>query len=949
MKKLLLESIDNESRKGALAFLKNNFKRCFTLDQQDLPDDKKEKLCQEYVKKNEVEYCLTWDVGGCNWTKALIMAVVRILKTECNDETSRPVNTRMKERLKKVHFAAMMYRQKQVWDGVPKEQILSKDANGMNFYRLSALVMPMYEELKDIYLNGYGNVWQGKEAEGQAADRRKAEKEEANKRRYQELLARVENGEQLAGEEKAFFDRITAKLAQQNAPVEQVAAVQPELEPTDEELEDPWAEDNGFTAEHPRPYMKGRFKIGNNGYWAVRIDTYEQSKTWWYWTYPNVPDPHNISLSWCITNPNSNNFNIYGIGTSVTGYYVFKEGFEKLQRPRTNGNAPYDDWGKSLLCIMIDRNFSRRSNEVYVCASRYNQAKPDNTTTCSNGFGNGFFNKKVESIAQLFGCTKEEIYDKFEYKLANQVNQAADAPNDEVTKNLLKQLNSCNDEIITKFKWKPTYAGEDEGGYKVMYNNFTAFYHNGTFVTPWVKILGAYTDTDKVYLSYVSNDRYYFTDVNGTPLFNEILDSHWGYENTIQGKYHVFKNYDANLTLILNGETKKWVNNNYIAGRISSVRYPYFTFYDNNLIYELIPNKNILIPANDKLSRITGDANIKLSNFIETNKNFICKRHSTYIVKTGETIQFENPVRLNDDFIRTNDDKKLLTSKGKIVDLDTIKEKLADYGNSISNKFISQDRKIEPYILYRGKNNIDHSVKFCLVNKDGEIIEKVIPDCGPFIDYYKQDDETIYITSNTKKIVVNIKNAKRIEVTNTFTNCECIVKYSQNRAYFITRKPRKRPKIYNSKGELLLSIPDEISTRAGIADFGTIGKNDNITIVKLDRFGNKATFIQWKNNDTPVQATENNYRLLGNDYVYIKDGDTAKIYDDTGKLFLSGKYTINACFKDGYASLVDNNGNIIYFNTDNEYSDTIEELLESARLKNRTRLDIILEAAAYLC
>ena len=149
MKKLLLESIDNESRKGALAFLKNNFKRCFTLDQQDLSDDKKEKLCQEYVKKNEVEYCLTWDVGGCNWTKALIMAVVRILKTECNDETSRPANTRMKERLKKVHFAAMMYRQKQVWDGVPKEQILSKDANGMNFYRLSALVMPMYEELKE--------------------------------------------------------------------------------------------------------------------------------------------------------------------------------------------------------------------------------------------------------------------------------------------------------------------------------------------------------------------------------------------------------------------------------------------------------------------------------------------------------------------------------------------------------------------------------------------------------------------------------------------------------------------------------------------------------------------------------------------------------------------------------------------------------------------------------
>ena len=947
MKKLLLESIDNESRKGALAFLKNNFKRCFTLDQQDLPDDKKEKLCQEYVKKNEVEYCLTWDVGGCNWTKALIMAVVRILKTECNDETSRPVNTRMKERLKKVHFAAMMYRQKQVWDGVPKEQILSKDANGMNFYRLSALVMPMYEELKDIYFNGYGNVWLGKEAEGQAADRRKAEKEEANKRRYQELLARVENGEQLAGEEKAFFDRITAKLAQQNAPVEQVVEVQPE--PTDEELEDPWAEDNGFTAEHPRPYMKGRFKIGTNGYWAVRIDTYEQSKTWWYWTYPNVPDPHNISLSWCITNPHSNNFNIYGIGTSVTGYYVFKEGFEKLKRPRTNGNAPYDDWGKSLICIMIDRNFTNHSSDVYVCASRYNQAKPDNTTSCSNGFGNGFFNRKVEAIAQLFGCTEDEIYNKFEYKLANQVNQAANAPNDEATKNILKQLNSCNDELITKYTCKATNAGEDEIGYKIVYNGFSTFYHNGMLVTPWVKNLNAYTTTDKIYLSYVLNNRLYFTDINGKPLFNEVLDKNWSYDHAVQGKYHIFRNYNTNQTLLLNGETKKWVNNNYLAGRISSVRYPYFTFFDNNLIYELIPNKNILIPVNDKLSRITGEANVRLSNFIEISKNFICRMHNTYVVKTGETIQLENPVKLNGDFIRSNDDKKLLTSKGKIVNLDTVKEKLADYGNSISSKFISYDDKIEPYILYRGINRNDQSVKLCLVNKDGEIIEKVIPDCGPFINIDKPDDETIYIKSDTKKIIVSIKNAKRIEVVNTFTNCDSFIRYNRNKAYFTVREPRKRPKFYNNKGELLLSIPNEMPTRVGILDFGTVGKNDNITIVKLDRIGHNATFIKWKNNDTPVQTTGNNYRLLGNDYVYVKNGDTAKIYDDTGKLFLSGKYTINACFKDGYASLIDNAGNIIYFNTDNEYSDTIEELVESARLKNRTRLEIILEAAAYLC
>ena len=104
MRKLLLESIDNESRKAAITFLRNNFKRCFTLDQQSLTDDEKLKLCQEYVKTVEINYCIPWDAGECNWSKALIMAIVRILKTECNDGTSIPQNTRMKTQLKKLRL-----------------------------------------------------------------------------------------------------------------------------------------------------------------------------------------------------------------------------------------------------------------------------------------------------------------------------------------------------------------------------------------------------------------------------------------------------------------------------------------------------------------------------------------------------------------------------------------------------------------------------------------------------------------------------------------------------------------------------------------------------------------------------------------------------------------------------------------------------------------------------
>ena len=73
MNKLLLESIDNESRKGAINFLKANFNRCFPLEDQKLSQEEKDAKAKQYEENIELTYAEPWNIErACNWTKALL-------------------------------------------------------------------------------------------------------------------------------------------------------------------------------------------------------------------------------------------------------------------------------------------------------------------------------------------------------------------------------------------------------------------------------------------------------------------------------------------------------------------------------------------------------------------------------------------------------------------------------------------------------------------------------------------------------------------------------------------------------------------------------------------------------------------------------------------------------------------------------------------------------------
>ena len=953
MKKLLLESIDNESRKAAITFLQNNFKRCFTLDKQDLPDNEKQKLCQEYVKTVEINYCIPWDAGGCNWTKALIMALVRILKTECNDGTSRPVNTRMKAQLKKVAFAAMMYRQKQVWDGVPKDNIMSKDADGKNFYQLSALVMPQYDELMSIYLNGYGDVWAGKEAQAEVAARKRAEKDAANNQRFQELLAKVENGGELNAEEKAFVERMKAKQAQQNAPAP--AVEQPVEEPDPEVIDDPWAEDNGFTDEHPRPYMKGRFRIGTTGYWAVRIDQYEQSKTWWWWTYPNCPYPTQIDHTWCITNPNSRNFFYYGIGTTVTAYYVFKEGFEKLKRPSVSENAPYDEWGKSLICIMIDRYFNDTKSTVHVCSSRYNQAQPNNQHGYGNGYGNSYMGQSVQRLAELFGCSKQEIYDKFVYKLANEVGQDRQAPNAQETKKILNDINQCKTPDVDEFRlYSPAGMGVDlDAGYKVSTDGYSTFYYRGTFVTPWVKSLLIISTKQNMYLYYTVNDQTYIVNTAGKPLFSESLKGKWDITPSNDNKYLIFRNRGNNKSLVFDCAKNKWLGSVYIEGVIDTFTYPFVSTNDGN-IYEYIPRQNKFVDAKPKLNDFAnrridglGMLNIINSSFIQYQRG-----GNIFVRRTGEEKNIGFNGIVNNNIAFNVADRKVLFNNGNLVDFSEEFDKLSDEGYIRSSIYYPQQPVAKPYAMYFAYKNNINKFHIHLITSEGETVKKTIDYPDMYYNEFRMLTDKSYLAIFTKPggesiaHLINIVNGKEIEIVKTFKTYD-LKRYTINdKTYIVYKINGQRAEVYDSDtGKMIFSVPRNMHMATKITNLKV--SSDGILI----RVGlNNNDYLAWANTNVLIPATSRQTICMGNGYAYVKTGDKAKVYDDRGTVVFDGKFNFGSCFNGGgIASVVNDEGKTVYFNLDNEYSEKLEDIVESKRLKKRPKTNYILEAAAYFC
>lgn len=259
--------------------------------------------------------------------------------------------------LRKVYFTAVYARQ----DGIKnndKSLMMDKNMNGMSFEQLKTKFMPLYDHYIEIYNKNKKEYIENKRGDGQQVNTFNAETD-------------------------AKYDGA------------------------------------GYKIDHfDEPYHENSFRIGK--YNACMIPTHKAAASWNMFTNKTSDSP---GCNWCITIPKSSeHWNGYGCGKSRTVYFCWTDNFMNLNvRDFNDGSAPYNEWGKSLICIMVN-NSNDINKFIIQVTSRYNHCDgKGNSAPASLGFGDDFCGEAeteglVYKLVEILGCTPEEAKEKFVFE-----------------------------------------------------------------------------------------------------------------------------------------------------------------------------------------------------------------------------------------------------------------------------------------------------------------------------------------------------------------------------------------------------------------------------------------------------------------------------------------------------------------------------------------------------
>ena len=998
---LLTEAADVASRKRAIQFLINNYDRCFpSTDTVDGAVDEatKKHNAEEYVENVLTRYCHPIDLyHRLSWTKNLVEGLVRILKTECNDNTDRPANERMMNALKKVYFAATMYRQKQMWDGKPQAEWLSTNMNGWNFYKLNSVVMPFYDEAMEIYINGYGDKFKGK-----------TQMEEDYRNMYKnhiaEILTKLENNTPLTDEDKAFAKSSINATIQKIAGTEEIideeqqlldmrlaliqAKIRDDINLTEEDQQilDAWneakikadgaANQNNLQNEDPYadaavfnghvPYMNGKFRIGNKGYWAVRIDTHAQSKTWCWWSYPDCPcDQAENGAQWCITLNTSAYWNRYGLGgRSEVTYYVFKDGFEKLDRA-ADGNAatePYDDWGKSMICVRISRDPRPEDTHVAGFCSRYNHYGQGHIDQAARkeGFADSFCNNgEIKKFCELIGCTKEEFCEKFKFT------RGAGAQGCSFDVNVLYKRFDEGDYSDKRHTYAVDLYTSSLGQVFRIQDYSTERYNlmvkGRLLFDTWKDAIWPVEDAayNSVYEYVVVQDgqKYQLYDANGKAVLPTPFPPHYSrylYE-TSPGKYRYFVILtDSHHTVIFDLYNKRYISK-ILDGYYKPAGYfPYFKDRDSN-VYKFNTKTGKMVPVD-----VGGHEGINFDySNAGCNDNFAWDRNSN-TVKSLQDGVIHNDVRpyfISNNVIGTITNKWILADGTEKNNSDVFGDDFGQFSCAIGSSGFLSD----------GKNIVlgGFSDKYLRIAKpDGEILlnDKVeegerynISGGGLNVTYHliykKKAGRVVTSWIITPTSVKEIKpdnpqeDVKAVEVRYNFEKYPIV--YTLN-------------KIYNKQGEVVLKVSDFTPDDSNILYITMV--IPGVPVLKIVTSAGKRYFWWIESNKVvPVGVNEELLNYFGNGYIFSHSpGGSYTVWDNEGRSILNGRtLKYNAPFDDDGVASVRLGQRVIFFNTDNECGQSPEEIVESMRRRKQATLletkqpetpyQRYLRMASYLC
>ena len=933
MKMLLNEAVDVASRKRATQFLIDNYDKCFPNNPNATPEQKQQDA-KRYIDEVLIQFCHPIDVlARLSWTKALVEGLVRILKTECNDGTNKPVNNRMKSELKKLYFIATMYRQKQQWDGLPQNRWLTTNLNGWSFYRLRTIMLPFYEEAKEIHENGYGDKFLGKKKMLENAAN-------ANKDRAEEIKRRLD-----AGEEVSDADREWYKAYLKDQENDQAAAV-----PRDA---DPWenADWNGH-----KPYMDGKFRIGDKGYWAVRIDNHKQSKTWCWWTYPNCPwDQEHNGAQWCITYDDEYYWNAYHLGgRGQVTYYVFKEGFEKLDRTEDGNVArePYDTWGTSMICVRLSRDPRPDDSHVEGFCSRYNHFGQEGYDVAhKDGFADNFCNRgEIDRFCQLVGCTKEEFCAKFKY--TTQANR-----NGLDISNLYSRLDGGNfDNLQGSYILVPLKDEEKTYTNFIIKDTTNSKYNyivnNRLVLEQWCNLIGRAHDAfnnlipDYIIASCQGKEQFYDKYGNAilpTPIPSNAYKKGWFVKNPATDHTYLVLNVDfgGNYTMLYDVTAKRYATVKPIPGFYDPIdnSFPYFTKDEHVYVFDLKTStiKQFDLPEGCR-------ADYKSNRF---NKSFIINTNSRTII-TKSNMQKHNVDLLSfyNNEVAGNPRKWILPD-GTEKTFEEVFGKPYNDEDYINNYGIITDGNKSIIGVISTK-----SVRIARPN--GEVLLNL--DAGDEYSRFSINNRKYYSiifaykeNIGKKMFLVSPHGVSAIEYDNGFGTTYIKID-NQIHAYYITYH-----NLYNDKGEVILKSEEFNLEFVGLhRDSPSISNTPTVEL----RLSNGDCYIVWVKTGKYVKMPSYS-APLGYGYLFCKTGNDAAVYDDEGRKVLAGSFKLNNPFNsDGIAS-IKRGQRTIFFNLDNEWSESLEELAESkksgkVKLLTETKqvespIDRFMKLAAYFC
>lgn len=171
--------------------------------------------------------------------------------------------------------------------------------------------------------------------------------------------------------------------------------------------------------------VNGKFTIGN--YNCIRVDNWTALHKWSQYTNHITNQP---GSQWCISEKRAH-WDNYNCGRTTTVYVLWKDNFRDYSNvPCYEENIPYTDWGKSLICLLVNGygGWSLRS-----FCSRYNHFGV-NRNGCgywgdaSSGFGDNFATDATKA-AKIIGCSADELKEKTPYVANTQLSNPDDESN----------------------------------------------------------------------------------------------------------------------------------------------------------------------------------------------------------------------------------------------------------------------------------------------------------------------------------------------------------------------------------------------------------------------------------------------------------------------------------------------------------------------------------------